>query len=423
MRAEYRWLAAGNRRTARQRGSMMDGYLGLLRAHWKHLLFGMLLMGLSSFGQTFFISLFGADLRATYNLSDGEFGTVYAVGTFASAFTLPRVGRWIDRTSVAHYTIGVALLLACACGLMAISSSLPLLIGAIYLLRLGGQGLMVHTSLTTIARAFPSQRGKALGLANLGMPVAEAILPLAVAFGLGIIGWRWIWVIAIGVVLGGTALALACLPRSAREPVEWRHAGAASGRGSAGGLWRDPRILYTVPVILAPSFISTGFFFHQIRLLQEKGWAFDWWASCFVGYAVARALSMVLAGPLVDRFSAVRILPFFLLPLGVALVPLAFMQSRWGVPLYLVPTGISSGIAATLWTALWVDLYGPRRLAEVRSTVGAANVIASGTAPTVMGYLIDFGIPLSTQAAACLGYIVLASWIVRRVRAYGPADT
>ena len=59
--------------------------------------------------------------------------------------------------------------------------------------------------------------------------------------------------------------------------------------------------------------------------------------------------------------------------------------------------------------ALWVELYGPDMLARVRSAVEAALVVASGAAPVLMGYLIDWGAPLSDQALGCLAYIVLAS--------------
>lgn len=396
----------------------MGNYAAFIRAHWNHLIFGFVLMALSSFGQTFFISLFGAELRDAYGLSDGGLGTAYAAATFASAFTLPHIGRLIDRTTVPRYTIGVALLLAGACGLMAISESVALLVLGFYLLRLGGQGLMVHTSMTATARAIPRQAGRALGLSNLGMPLGEALLPVAAALGMAAIGWRNVWIAGIFVILAGVAFALLCR----------RHGGPGTAIAPSDGrgedlrqqtrLWRDPRILFALPVILAPSFITTGFFFHQARLLEEKGWELGWWASWFVGYAIARAVSMALIGPVIDRFGASRLLPFFLAPLALATASLAFVQPSWGAPLYLVPTGISSGIGATLLTALWVELYGPERLAEVRSTVAAGNVIASGTAPTVMGNLIDWGMPLAIQASACLAFIVIASVLAMRVRTY-----
>ena len=89
------------------------------RRNWDHLLFGAMLLALSSFGQTYFISLFGTHFRQEFGLSDGGLGTTYAVGTVLSAMTLGWVGRWIDLTSVRRYTMGVAALLATREGVVA----------------------------------------------------------------------------------------------------------------------------------------------------------------------------------------------------------------------------------------------------------------------------------------------------------------
>jgi len=287
------------------------------------------------------------------------------------------------------------------------------------MLRLGGQALMVHTSMTATARAFPRQAGRALGISNLGMPVGEALLPLAVAVGIGAIGWRNVWWLAIACILAGTALALACRNRGEAATPEAVTPRAGTRQGHRGGrLWTDPRMLFTIPVVLAPSFITTGFFFHQGRLLEEEGWPFEWWAAWFVGYAMARAMFMALAGPVIDRFGATRVLPLFLMPQAVSMLAIILGPASWGAPLYLILTGITSGISATLMTALWNELYGSVRLAEVRATASAASVIASGVAPSAMGLLIDVGVSLTLQAAGCAVFTLLASLAAARVRVY-----
>ncbi|KAG1530617.1 hypothetical protein G6F50_017197 [Rhizopus delemar] len=80
----------------------------------------------------------------------------------------------------------------------------------------------------------------------------------------------------------------------------------ASGETS---LWRDRRFQLSMPAILASPFISTGFFFHQVRLASEMRWSMAWVATAFVAYAVARVAGMIAAGPLIDRFAASRVLP------------------------------------------------------------------------------------------------------------------
>ncbi|PRE49552.1 MFS transporter [Burkholderia multivorans] len=374
-------------------------------------------MTLSSFGQTFYISLFGAHFRHDFGLTDGGLGAVYAIATLGSAFSLTVIGRWIDHTTVRRYALCVAALLSCACLLLAASHYLPLLFVGLYCLRLGGQGLMVHTSLTTTARTFPIDRGKALGITTLGLPLGEATLPLLAVATMESIGWRATWVIGALVVLSGSLAALRFLPTSIADS-RARDAFPDGDKSDSLSLWRDRRLLLTMPCILASPFISTGFFFHQARLVEEKHWSLQFVAACFVGYALARAVSLLTIGPVIDRVGARRMLPYFLVPQGLAMITLAFVTNPIGAPIYLIATGVSSGIAATMATALWVEMYGPHQLARVRSSVEAANVVASGAAPIVMGQLIDLGMPLATQAGACLLGVALVSWLSRRAAAY-----
>ena len=62
--------------------------LNCLTNNSRWLLAGALLTLVSSFGQTFFISLFAGESRKTFNLSHGDWGAIYGFGTFASAIVL-----------------------------------------------------------------------------------------------------------------------------------------------------------------------------------------------------------------------------------------------------------------------------------------------------------------------------------------------
>ncbi|MEL6751956.1 MAG: MFS transporter, partial [Pseudomonadota bacterium] len=56
---------------------------------------GFLLSLFSCFGQTFFISIWGAEIREAFGLSLGGFGGLYMGATLASAACLPFVGRLV----------------------------------------------------------------------------------------------------------------------------------------------------------------------------------------------------------------------------------------------------------------------------------------------------------------------------------------
>nr|CAD6615118.1 MFS transporter [Rhizobium sp. Khangiran2] len=78
---------------------------------------------------------------------------------------------------------------------------------------------------------------------------------------------------------------------------------------------------------------------------------------------------------------------------------------------------ISAAFGSTLATVLWVDLFGTKELARVRSAVDAGAVLASGASPIIMGLLIDAGLSLSLQALACCVYSIGASLVALGVRA------
>ncbi len=76
-----------------------------LRDNARWLAGGFLLTFFSSFGQTFFIALSAGQIRGEFDLSHGEFGTLYMAATLASALTLPRLGRIVDRIPVSRVTL------------------------------------------------------------------------------------------------------------------------------------------------------------------------------------------------------------------------------------------------------------------------------------------------------------------------------
>ena len=395
---------------------MVRSYIGFARLNWQQLLFGALLMALSSFGQTYFVSVSGSYFRDAFGLSDGGLGATYAAGTLLSALTLTWAGRLIDYTSVRRFTWCVALLLATACVLVSVSANFIMLAVAFYFLRLGGQGLMTHTALTATARAFPQDAGKALGLIALGLSFAQGLFPLAGVTMMEHLGWRTAWLINGGLVIAGVSVALMFLPRQGDKAIRSRKDKPRKGDEEAKALWRDARLLLTLPAVLAGPFIVTGFFFHQARLAEQKGWDISTVAASFAAFAIVQAIASVVIGPVIDRIGPKRLLPVFLLPQAMAMLVLGVVSAPWIAPVYMVLMAVSMALGSTLATALWVDLFGTRELARVRSSVEAGMVVASGASPIMMGLLIDAGIPLSWQALGCCVYTLIASLLTLRVR-------
>lgn len=392
---------------------MLADYVAFARSYRRSLGFAFILAALSSFGQTFFIALSAAGMREELHLSEGALGSAYAAATLAAGVMLGWVGRYIDRVNLRTYTICVGVLLSVACAVTALAWNLVALVGAFWLLRLGGQGLMTHISMTATARRFPQDSGKALGLVALGFAAGEAVLPPFTVLLAPLVGWRGVWWVAVLAIAVGMFLALRLLPEQRTAP------GAKGGGGrrdilrdgvAHAPLWKDRRLHLVMPAALAPSFVMTGFFFHQVSLAAEMGWSLAVIAGAFAGFAVVRASTMLGVGPVIDGLGAARLLPFFLLPLTLAVIVIALGGfGTVGAIAYLAASGVTAGVSTTLTTSLWTEYFGVERLGAVRAAVAGAGVIASALAPAIFGLLLDYGVTLQLQALGCCAWLILAS--------------
>ena len=135
----------------------------------KLLLYGFSILFFASYGQTFFISLFNTEIRIFYNLSDGEFGLVYAIATLSSSFILISFAKLIDNLDLRVYSFIITLGFLFAClGMVLLINNVLYLFLIIFMLRFFGQGAMDHAGGTTMARYFGNDKGKALSVATLG---------------------------------------------------------------------------------------------------------------------------------------------------------------------------------------------------------------------------------------------------------------
>jgi len=378
---------------------------------------GFLLALFSSFGQTFFIAVFGAQVRTEFGLTHGAFGSLYALATLVSGFAMLWVGAALDRISLQAYSAAATILLAGACLLLALSESAWLLVLALFGLRLAGQGMMSHASVTGMARAFSRNRGKAIAFATLGHPAGEAVLPIVAVIAAAALGWRNVWLGAAAVLTLAFALLFRLLGRiDASRPLD---GGAAVGGTAVAGagarsytraaMLRDLRFYLIVPALIGPSFIVTGLFFHQVHLTEVKGWELSWFATCFAAYAASSTAGLMVTGALIDRLGAVRLMPIYLLPLCLGCAILAFGSHDLVALAFMSLAGMSSGAAVTVVTAMWAEVYGLGHLGAIRALAASLSVVSSALGPGVMGWLIDGGVSMEVIALGAAAYLVCAN--------------
>lgn len=405
----------------------MKSFLPLIREEWRLLLFGFVMTFGSSLGQTYFIGLFSAEIRSDLDLSHGDFGGLYSAATLTSAILLLWTGSLIDRMQLRHFAYLVIAGLALACALAAISNGPLLLFCALLALRHMGQGLMSMAGGTTVVRYLDHQKGKANALGGMGYSVSEALLPSLVIASIALLGWRQSWLLWGA----GLALTLPLLTRWLLANHELRHQhylreidGRANGdainqrrQWTRAEVVRDPFFYLFLPVLLAQPLLFTGFMFHQVQLVEEKGWSLTAWGGLFLFYALVNTGCKLFAGVLVDRFSAIRLVPLICLPMGAGLLALAMGNAFYIAIVYMGLLAVSVGIYSTLSSPFFSEMYGTLHLGSIKSLTTAAMVFATAIAPVVMGWLIDAGVSMGVMAVGGAVYTLLASGLAFIARA------
>ena len=367
----------------------------------------------SSLGQTYFVSASVAEWQAAFDLSHGEFGRIYMFATLASALCLPFAGRLVDVVQPHHMLVVVAPILAGAALLAGYASSVIMLVVAIFMLRLFGQGMMTHIALTTTGRWFVAERGRAISLVVLGQQGGEGTIPLAFA----------LFTIAYGNRAGWTAAAVALLviglpfiywcyskPRVPHGQVSAESDSKPEVRNwTRGEVMRDPIFWVLLTGVLAPAFIGTIIFYHQNYLTTLNDWPPQLFATSLMVMAATTVVCALITGAVIDRFRATAVLPFFLLPLSTACFALATSGPEFTLIIVMVLLGISYGMSSTLFGSLWPEIYGLANLGAIRSVTVSAAVLATAAGPGLTGTLIDTGIQLPAQMVFIGFYCLLAA--------------
>ncbi|MEE4280865.1 MAG: MFS transporter, partial [Pseudomonadales bacterium] len=177
-------------------------------------------------GQTMGMAVFADTFIAEFGLTRTELSTAYLFGTVASAFTLPRAGRWYDQWGArvmlvaAPAFLGIMLVLISGIdwlagllvGVFALPLAwitFPLILLGYFGVRFSGQGVLTSASRNVLLVWFEKRRGLVSGLRGVFVSLGFSISPLILAWMIDAFGWRGaLWVMALVVGVGFTTIAL-----------------------------------------------------------------------------------------------------------------------------------------------------------------------------------------------------------------------
>ncbi len=386
----------------------------------KVIIFGFIFTFFSSFGQSFFLGLFNAPIRNELGISHGQFGNIYATATIFSSLLLIWVGKKIDEYQIIYYSFFVILLLFFSSLFFSFVNSIIFLSIGIFLMRFSGQGLMSHTSTTTISRFFEKSRGKALSTIWFGLSSAEFILPVLITYLFVIYSWRSVWQgIAIIIII---FLPFVVLNTIKKIKLDSREKDLDPKKNFKIKSWKRREVIkdyrfYIVSLnMLAMPWIATGVFVYQSFISDSKMWNIYTIPKAFMVYSLASIITLFFSGFLVDKFTSRKLIPIMNIPLLISMFVLFYYKHEISAFVFLGLVGISNGLANVLGSSTWAEIYGVKFIGSIKALTTAFMVFSTAFGTAVFGLMIDNGFSIENIAFVSGIYIVISLFLLILIR-------
>ena len=379
----------------------------------KLLLYGFSILFFASYGQTFFISLFNTEIRIFYNLSDGEFGLVYAIATLSSSFLLISFAKLIDHLDLRVYSFIITLGFLFACmGMVLLIDNILYLFLIIFMLRFFGQGAMDHAGGTTMARYFGNDKGKALSVATLGGMIGVMFLPYLALNFFKDTELKQLWLYATFSIIIFIPFIFFTLSNHKNRHDKFKTQlkdNLLNKKLRTRDVLKDKKFYIYLPISISASFICTGLMFHQIYIIDQKGWSLQMLGSSYIFLGIFSILGLLIGGPLVDKFDTKKTALTTLVPLFLLLLVLITFEGEFFLIIYMSLFGLTMGIGRPFIGSLWAEIYGVESLGTVKALLHAGAVFSSALSPLVFGYLIDWGFNIITIVSISILIIIVST--------------
>jgi len=331
---------------------------------------------------TYNAGLFVHDLGLAIGLSRTTFGSAFFGSTLAMAIALPFVGRSVDRYGPRKTAAFGSLSLAT--GFLALGT----LVGspAAYVLVMILIGMLAAACspvpyTRAVSGAFDRQRGLALGLTQVGIGVAAAIVPPLISVIIAEHSWRAGYLALAAIAAAGLLPAVMIPARDLAPNMTDGSTGFRSVRRTR--LFRLQLIAF---VMMA--FAFAGMLAHFVPMLREAGLSAQR-AGAFAGLiGISVIVTRVVVGWLADR-----VRPAFLGAASCALCASGCLSLAVGgaslAPIGAMALGTAMGAEADLVGIMTARHFGIAVYSRAYAMQYAAFMLAAGVSPLWVGFVAD----------------------------------
>jgi len=358
---------------------------------WRIVALATITLGLTGPGQTIGVSVFIDHFAADLDLEKSWVTAGYLVGTLCGSLALPTIGRWVDRFGIRRAMFTIALGFSIALTAMSGVQGIVSLTAGFIFIRMLGQGALSLVSTVSISLWFEQRRGTAISIAVTISAALMALVPFALDFVIGEIGWRGAWLVAAGVVATITLpiawFGMIDRPSDVGQFVDG--IAPADGDDDAGEVWgldrstaiRRYEFWVLAGAAAAMSSLGTALNFHQISLLGESGFSTGEAAALFLPQMIGSTIGSPAMGVALDRFGATFAPAIQMVLLTATLVVAGIAASTAAVIGYAVLLGLTAGASRSLTGVLAPRWFGTRHLGSIQGSLTFVGVMASASGP------------------------------------------
>jgi len=355
-------------------------------------------------------SLFVRPVVEAFDASTLEVSVGIALMTLSLAACGVPIGMWLDRGSPKHVMFTGCTIITTALFLASQAQTLGALAA---LCVLAGTAIPMLGPLTTAAvvgKVATEQRGRALGIANLGLPVFGIGFALLAGFTIEEQGWRATLQFFAGIVFlfGFPAIALG-IPSDLGSDSR-----AIATESSELDAWTPKRLLASpafrmIALILGIGMgTTTGWVAHVAPFLNDLGATLRYAGGILGGMQGAMMVGTLVLGTMADRYSAVRIL---LGVFGMQIFCFALLFADFGLTaasVALLFSGVASGGLLPVLSHLFAEKFGAANLGRSMGLANLAILPFGFGLPMIAGGLRDATGSYSTTITLCLGLLLIA---------------
>ncbi|MEW6555601.1 MAG: MFS transporter [Actinomycetota bacterium] len=372
--------------------------------------------------QTVLIKGFSEDLgigRAAASLP-------FTVSVLVYAFLAPVTGRLVDRYGPRWVMAGGALISAFGLWMCSRAGSLWVLaffFGVVF--GVGGNGIGLVPSNTSVAVWFRRRLGLALGVATMGIGFGTMILPRLT----GVVQSSWDWRTSFQ-FLGYVALALTfpCLfllrggkgeVAEEEEPGGEAHPAPAA---AAGGLTmrealRTPSfwLLFTGFVLIVIALY--GVMVHQVPYATDRGVSKSWAEWSIVVYGATSICGRLFFGRLSDRTREKKnaLYPACAV-LFASITMLIFVREAWSLMVFAAVFGFGFAAYGPVIPAVCAEVFGKASMGAIFGAVTTGGALGGAAGPVITGFIFDRTGSYVGAWVLALACVVASTVLFARVR-------